>query len=184
MITDNKYEPSFERLHLPVDEKILSFLDYIVLMLSQASSVEEIDMIMDDFISDDVMKIMSDNRQLFSILSVIWLEAFERVCLNDRENNFSLNILHLPVIFKKLNWHIEDREKLARIQESCLEKSEESTKLYPNLILLFAEGLIYSTEKALTNFENRVEGLINTTEDEIGITQLIRDIISLGWRSE
>ncbi|MDH3326107.1 MAG: hypothetical protein OEM38_05240 [Gammaproteobacteria bacterium] len=177
IIENTQVEPKQE-----TDERILNFLDYIVLMLSQANTVDELDLIMDDFSSNDILLIMEEHKQLFGVLSVICLDTFERICVKDDENNFSLKTLHLPIIFKRMGWKIESEARLADLHQISLKRSEESTILYPNLVLLFIEGLILPTNQALNNFEERVEGLLNSEEDESNINQLITDIASIGWR--
>lgn len=177
MIIESTIETEKEQL----DDRTLNFLDYIVLLLSQASSVEELDLVMDDFLSDDFMTIMESNKPLFSMLPIIWLDTFERVCFQENENNFSLKILWLPIMFNKLGWKIESQDKINTLHEAALVKSEQSTALYPNLVLLFIEGLIFPSNIALNKFEERAKRLLNTEEDETNVDALISDVISLGW---
>ena len=167
-----------------VDERILNFLDYTVLMLSQVNTVEEIDMIMDDFLSKDIISIMEENKELFSSLSVIWLDTFERVCLKEEQNNFSLKILNLPIMFKNLEWKIEDQDKLHHIHEQAIAQTKNKDSLCPHLSLLFIEGLIFSSNIALNNFEIRAKEIASSQEEIEGIDSIISDILSLGWTQQ
>jgi len=182
MIIENTTEVTeSESAKLQVDEKILNFLDYIVLMLSQTNTVDEIDLIMDDFLSNDIFEVMEENRDQFSILSVIWLDAFERVCMKENENNFSLKMLWLPIMFNKLGWRIENQAKLDELRQRALTQTESSKVLYPNLALFFIEGLIFPEKQAMDNFKDRVQKLSNSEDDKLSINQLLEDIATLGW---
>jgi len=163
------------------ESQILNFLDYTVLMLSQASTVDEIDLLMDDFLSDDIMEIMQENKELFSVLSVVWLDTFERVCMRDEENNFSLKTLWLPVMFKNLGWHIEDQERLKSLHETARRNANESKDLFPFLVQLFVDGIYQNSDVALANFEEQVRKIADSEEDNANLDQLICDIMSLGW---
>ncbi len=177
MITENtKTKPAVQ-----YDERILNFLDYIILLLSQANTVEEIDLIMDDFLSNDIVEILSENSELFSALPVVWLETFERVCMQKGETSFSLKTLYLPIMFKKLGWKIEDSEKLDRIHHFARKNVDQATILHPSLVLLFIEGLFLSPQTALSNFKENTERLNKTAEDEENINSILNDIKSLGW---
>jgi len=181
MIIEYEIENVVETEELKLDERTSNFFDYIVLLLSQATSVEDLDLIMDDFMSADFMTIMESNKPLFSMLPVIWLDTFERICLIENANDFSLKTLWLPIMFKNLGWRIECHEKLNELHEAALINSEQSTILYPNLVLLFIEGLIFPPNIALSKFKERIIGLLNTLDDQSSIDSLISDIVSLGW---
>ena len=164
-----------------VDSQILNFLDYVVLMLSQARSVDELDLIMDDFMSDDIIEVIHNNKELFSVLSVVWLDTFERVCMRGEEHNFSLKILWLPIIFKQFGWRIEDRNRLRDLHTDAVQNATDAESLYPYLVLLFVEGIYLDIDNALANFEKRVRNIAKTDEDNENLDQLISDIMSLGW---
>lgn len=164
-----------------VDPQILNFLDYVVLMLSQARSAEELDLIMDDFMSDDIIEVIHNNKELFSVLSVVWLDTIERICMRGEDHNFSLKILWLPIIFKQFDWRIEDKNRLRDLHTEATKNASEAETLYPYLILLFIEGIYLDTDKALANFEKQVRSIAKTEEDNENLDQLISDIMSLGW---
>ena len=163
------------------DENILNFIDYTVLLLVQVKTANDIDTIMDDFLSDDFIDLLVENKQLFSILSVVWMDAFKRVFINSEETSFSLKTLWIPVIFQKLGWTIEDKQSLSEIHTVCLKRANNDKSLYNYLVLLFVEGIFSSLDFAFDNFRKNVESIASSEEDTKNIDVLFDDIASLGW---
>ncbi len=163
------------------DENILNFLDYTVLLLSQANSANEVDILMDDFLSDDFIDLLVENKQLFSILGVVWMETFNRVFIAGNESSFSLKTLWIPVLFHKLDWTLEDKAALSDLHTLCLKKANNEPNVYNYLVLLFVEGMFSSLEFAFQNFTKNVTSLATTDEDKDNLKNLFDDIASLGW---
>jgi len=163
------------------EEKLLKFLDYFVLMLSQANTVEDIDLIMDDFLSEDVIHIIQENSELFNILSIIWIDTFDRICMKPGESNFSLKVLWLPILYKRFNWSLNDVDVFNTLHSKAESDVENSDSLCPYLNLLFVEGFTKSTEKALTNFKEKTEVLIQDKSEKENIESIISDVKSIGW---
>jgi len=172
--------PSPEKIS---QENLMNFLDYTVLMLSQVNTVDDMDLIMDDFMAEDVMQTFRENSELFSILSIIWLNTFERVLVNSDETAFPLKVLKIPVLFREFHWTVEDKKLLSTIHTECLLKTLDSDFLYHMLTLLFIEGIALSEEEALANFRENVKKIVRSEEDELVVQNMMNDIQSLGWRS-
>ncbi len=163
------------------DENILSFLDYTVLILSQANSANDVDIIMDDFLSDDFIDILSNDRDLFGMLAPIWMDVFSRVFVTSDETSFSLKSLWIPVLINKLNWTIENKSTVSDLHKFCLEKVKKESSLYNYLSLLFVEGVLFTPDSAFNNFKLHTESLIKSQNDANELSRLHNDIISLGW---
>jgi len=182
MIID-KIEPQ-KTESVTYDENILNFIDYTVLFLVQAQSAEDVDIIMDDFLSDDFIDIMVENKKLFSILAVVWMDLFKRVFISGNESSFSLKVLWIPVIFQKLGWTIEDKASLSEIHTTCLKKANKDDSLYNYLVLLFVEGIFSSLEFASDNFRKNARSIATSDEDIEKVEKLFEDIASLGWPNQ
>ena len=167
--------------HVSYEENILNFLEYTILLLSQVSSADEADIIMDDFLSDDFIDILVENKELFSILGIVWLDVFKRVFIFSNESSFSLKTLWIPVLFHKLDWSIEHNATLIELHSACENKIKDDNSLYNHLVLLFIEGMYFSLEQGIDNFKSSVKNLATSDEDIESINRLFDDLASLGW---
>ena len=147
-----------------VNQELLNFLDYTVLLLSQANTAEEIDLIMDDFMSEDLLTILSNNNSMFNILSIIWLNTFKRVFFTNNEKDFPLKLMRISSLFKELNWKSKCEELLAETHRECLMLTVEDNSVRNFLLLLFIEGIIFSYQNAVDKFENRISNRMEDRE--------------------
>lgn len=170
-----------EEVEYPVSNELLNFLDYTVLLLSQVNTSDEVDLIMDDFSSSDLVKILSENREFFSVLSSVWLTAFKRVFILNGDQDFPMKLLRIPALINELNWDQNCVEHAKDIHRECLMMTLQNKSLTNLLLLLFLEGIIYSSQEAINNFINNIEPLIENEEDRQGVNVVIEDLVSLGW---
>ena len=70
------------------ERALFNFLDHTVLLITQASNAQEIDLLMDDFMSDDVLKLLENNADFFGILNAVWLSTFKRIFIDQRSDSF------------------------------------------------------------------------------------------------
>jgi len=170
-----------ESLTSEAEKEILNFLDFAVLMLSQVNNAEDVDIIMDDFLSDEMYNVLNNNQALFSVLSIVWVNTFNRVFVEREEISFPIKLLRIPVLFDKFNWKIEDQAMLSSIHSKCLLKVIEENTLTNLFILLFIEGIFYSQEMALGNFKGNVKKIAKTDDDKMIVNELIENLETLGW---
>lgn len=163
------------------DENILNFLDYTILLLSQANTADDVDIVMDDFVSDDFYNLLNENKELFNILAPVWVDVFDRVFVSGNESSFSLKALRIPVLIKEFDWVIENASNLSNLHTKCLNKIEKDESLYNYLTLLFVEGIYFSLESAFDNFKIHANSLASSQSDIDDIQDLCDDISSLGW---
>ncbi len=164
-----------------VNEELLNFLDYTILLLSQANTVDEIDLIMDDFMSEDIIHVFSENNLIFNIIPIVWLNTYKRVIHASSSHDFPLKLLWLPILFKNLGWELNGNSELQIIYGEALSKLEEDLSLFNMLNILFLEGLLGKFSSAYSNF-NRMCSKLNLTDQEgIDLENIKTDIRELGW---
>jgi len=164
-----------------VNEELLNFLDYTVLLLSQANTVDEIDLIMDDFMSEDIIHVFSENNLIFNIIPIVWLNTYKRVVHENGNHDFPLKLLWLPVLFKNLDWQIYDNNDLQSIYGEALSKLEEDLSLFNMLNILFLEGLLGKFSNAYSNFNRMCSKLSLTDQENLDLENIKTDIRALGW---
>lgn len=165
------------------ERALFNFLDHTVLLITQASNAQEIDLLMDDFMSDDVLKLLENNADFFGILNAVWLSTFKRIFIDQRSDSFPLKVLWLPVLFKQLNWEIEDIETFEKANFEFRQKTQNNNDLYKQLVELFLNGLKFRPETAYNLFKDNIEKIDVSTKEEVeNITAMLKDIESLGWK--
>lgn len=162
-------------------EALFNFLDHVVLQLTQVKNAEEVDLIMDDFMSNDFLDILSGNKEFFSLLNVIWFNTFKRVFIDERSDSFPLKVLLLPVLFKQLGWEIEDIETFEEANYKFRSQTAFKNDLYKLLVELFLNGLKFDTKTSFNLFKKKVESLEMSESDKENIPKMLQDIESLGW---
>ena len=166
---------------VPADENILNFLEYTISLISEAKSAQEVDLLMDDFVADDMTNLLTEHKYLFRVLSVIWLNTFKRVFLQSEENSFPVNVLWLPVLFKRLDWELKDKNHLQNLFQTCLSNAEKNGSLYDYLCLLFVDGLLNTPRDAFLRFEVAVKSFKVNDLEKQKLEGLCGEIKSLGW---
>lgn len=163
-------------------EAIFNFLDHTVLLITQAKNAEDIDLLMDDFMSDDIMLTLEEHKELFSLLNVVWFSAFKRIFIDERSDSFPLKVLWLPVMFKKLDWEIEDIATFEEANFSFRMRNQQSNDIYKHLVELFLNGLKFELDTAFKLFKDQVTTLeLANEDDQESIDTMLEDIASLGW---
>lgn len=164
-------------------ETLLNFLDHTVLLVSQAQTAEDIDLLMDDFMSEDVQQILTENKDLFSLLNAVWFSSFKRVFIDERSESFPLKVLWLPVLFKKLGWTIEDIETFEQANFTFRSQTQNKNDLYKFLVELFLNGLKFELDTSFKLFKNKIEAIeLTSKKDHNQIATILSDIESLGWQ--
>ncbi|MDX1811514.1 MAG: hypothetical protein R3240_06175 [Gammaproteobacteria bacterium] len=160
---------------------LFNFFDYTVLLITQANTAEDIDLLMDDFMSPDVINILEENKGLFSLLNAIWFTTFKRVFVDKRSESFPLKMLALPILFKRMGWEIEDIETFENANFEFRTKTQGKNDLYAHLVQLFMNGLKFTPSVALNLFKDKIEALDVSEQDKANIDVMIKDIEELGW---
>ena len=164
------------------DENLLNFLEYTISLISEARSAQDVDLLMDDFIANDMTELLSENKYMFRVLSVIWLNTFKRVFMQSDEKSFPVNVLWLPVLFKKLGWELKDKSHLNNLFQTCLASAEDNASLYDYMCLLFIDGLLNSPKDAYPRFEGMIKGFDVNDLEKQKLDSLLTEIKSLGWQ--
>jgi len=163
------------------DENILNFLEYTISLISEAKSAEDVDLLMDDFIANDMTDLLKEHKYMFRVLSVIWLNTFKRVFMQGQENSFPVNVLWLPVLFDKLGWELKDKNHLNNLFQSCVSNAEKNNSLYDYMCLLFIDGLLNVPHEAYARFENAINGFEVNDLEKQKLDGLLAEVRSLGW---
>jgi len=164
-----------------VDENIINFLEYTISLISEAKSAQDVDLLMDDFMADDMTKLLTENKYMFRVLSVIWLNTFKRVFMNSEEKSFPVNVLWLPILFSRLGWELKDKNHLNNLFHTCMSNAEESNSLYDYLCLLFIDSLLHSAHDAFQRFKGAVESFEVNDIERQQLDAMLGEISSLGW---
>ncbi len=163
------------------DENILNFMEYTISLISEAKTAQDVDLLMDDFIADDMTNLLSEHKYLFRVLSVIWLNTFKRVFMQGQGNSFPVNILWLPVLFNRLGWELKDKNHLNNLFQTCLESAEKNNSLYDYLCLLFIDALLNTPSEAFVRFDGAIRSFEVNDFERKKLTDLCGEIKSLGW---
>jgi len=164
-------------------EALFNFLDHTVLLITQASNAEEVDLLMDDFMSDDILQILESNKEFFSLLNAVWFSTFKRIFIDVRSESFPVKVLWLPVLFDKLGWKIEDIETFEQANFAFRNQTQQQNDLYKHLVELFLNGLKFELETAYNVFKTKIDSIEYSDEkDKESIETMINDIESLGWK--
>jgi len=164
-----------------VNEELLNFLDYTILLLSQANTADEIDLIMDDFMSEDIIHVFSKNSLFFNIIPIVWLNTYKRVIHANVNRDFPLKLLWLPILFKNLGWEIHGNNELQMIHGEALNNLEEDLSLFNMLNILFLEGLLGKFSSAYSNFNRMCSKLTLTDQEKADLDNIKADVRALGW---
>lgn len=165
------------------NELLFNFLDHMVLLITQAKNAEEVDILMDDFMSDDVLKTLTDNKEFFSLLNVVWFSTFNRVFIEQRSESFPLKVLWLPILFKQLGWEIEDIETFELANYNFRNQTQQKNDLYKHLVELFLNGLKFDASAAYKLFKDKIDKLeLKTKQEKKNISMMLKDIESIGWK--
>ncbi len=160
---------------------LLSFLDHTVLQISQAHSAEEVDLLMDDFLSHDVINIFRNNSEMFSLLNAVWLNTFKRIFIEQRSDSFPLKVLWLPLLFNDFGWEIEDIETFESANMCFQSQHLDQSDLYKHLVELFMNGLKFNPQVSFNLFKKRLDNLKLSNSDQTKVKTLIQEIEELGW---
>ena len=164
-----------------VDENILSFLEYTISLISEARTAQDVDLLMDDFIANDMTNLLTENKYMFRVLSVIWLNTFKRVFMQSNEQSFPVNVLWLPVLFNRLGWELKDKNHLNNLFQTCVSNADSNNSLYDYLCLLFIDGLLNSTHDAYERFVKTVDVFEMNDIERQQFESMLSEIRSLGW---
>ena len=164
-----------------VDENILNFLEYTISLISEARTAQDVDLLMDDFIAEDMTNLLTENKYMFRVLSVIWLNTFKRVFINRQEKSFPVNVLWLPILFGRLGWELKDKNHLNNLFQTCMENAEENSSLYDYLCLLFIDGLLNNSHDAFLRFKGVIESFDVNDIERQKLESLLGEISRLGW---
>lgn len=162
-------------------EALLNFLDHTVLLITQAKNAEEVDLLMDDFMSEDIVNLLEDNKDMFSLLNAVWFNTFKNIFIEKRSDSFPLKVLWLPLLFKKLGWEIEDIETFEEANFKFRLENQYNNDIYKNLVELFLNGLKFNCQVAFQLFKNKVSVMEISDEDRQNIKVMIEEIEELGW---
>lgn len=165
-------------------EAVLNFLDHSVLLISQVQTAEDVDLLMDDFMSDDIVNIFENNKEMFSLINAVWFQAFKRIFVDQKSESFPLKMLWLPIMFKKFGWEIEDIETFEAANFKFRKDNENKNDIYKHLVELFLNGLKFNTHVAYSLFKRRLETLNVSPTDKENIESIITDLDELGWNKE
>lgn len=163
------------------DENLLNFLEYTISLISEARSAQDVDLLMDDFIANDMTNLLSENKYMFRVLSVIWLNTFKRVFMQAEEKSFPVNVLWLPVLFNRLGWELKDKNHLNNLFQTCLTNAEKNNSLYDYMCLLFIDGLLNVPHEAYKRFEMALNGFEVNDLEKQKLDSLLGEVKSLGW---
>ena len=163
------------------DENILNFLEYTISLISEAKTAQEVDLLMDDFVADDMTNLLTEHKNMFRVLSVIWLNTFKRVFIQSEENSFPVNVLWLPILFARLGWELKDKNHLHNLFQACLSKAEKNASLYDYLCLLFIDGLLNTPHEAYERFEKAIKLFEVNDLEKKKLEAMCGEIESLGW---
>jgi len=166
---------------IPADENILNFMEYTISLISEAKTAQDVDLLMDDFVADDMTDLLTEHKYMFRVLSVIWLNTFKRVFLQGSENSFPVNVLWLPVLFSKLGWELKDKNHLNSLFQTCMENAEQKNSLYDYLCLLFIDGLLNNPSDAFVRFDGVIKSFDVNDIEKQKLEGLCNEIKSLGW---
>ena len=87
------------------------------------------------------------------------------------------------MLFKQLNWEIEDIETFEKANFEFRQKTQNNNDLYKQLVELFLNGLKFRPETAYNLFKDNIEKIDVSTKEEVeNITAMLKDIESLGWK--
>ncbi len=158
-----------------------TFLKNTTLLLSQINTVDDLNLLLSEFMSKDLIKKLFDNNIEFDILPSFWFNVYKRLIYENKQQKFPLKLLWLPILFKNLSWKLENIDELQTIHGEYIKKMQQDISLNNILNMLFIEGLLGNFSSAYSNFNHMSSKLPNTEIENNDLDNMKKQLRSLGW---
>ncbi len=176
---------SKKAIKFPLDDNNpLTFIDYNMLLLLKAENSFDLNIMLSDFLADDIVEFLERHKKLLFVLSEIWNNAIRRTIFSTEDITFPDGLLLLPPIFHRLNW-IEKNPLWNDIEKKAEKRFAEDPNLVDALVTMFIDGMQASLDTALDKYCTKIKQLKHKP-DEYQKAQAFRNNIGCfyGWPKE
>lgn len=158
-----------------------TFLKNTIDSLAQINTVDELNFLLSEFMSKDLIKKLFDNSIAFNTLPSFWFNAYKRFINENNQEIFPLKLLWLPILFNNLSWKLENTDELQTMHGEYITKMQYYLSLNNMLNMLFIEGLLGNFSSAYNNFDRMSSKLSNTDIKRHDLEKLKEKLRNLGW---
>lgn len=176
---------SKKSIQFPLDDNNpLTFIDYNMLLLLRAENAFDLNIMLSDFLADDVVAYIEKHKKILFVLSEVWNTTIRRTVFSSDDITFPDGLLLIPAIFHRLGWIVKNPQ-WEDIKIQAQQRFDTDPNLVDSLIIMFTEAMQGTLDSALDTFCAQIKKLQHKPEEYQQAKELKKNIgCFYGWPTE